>query len=160
MSPMTGRMLALLPRLSGKARLFRIDQLQHSLQAATRARRAGAPDETVFIALCHDLGKLWSWKEHARIGAELLRPHVSEQGYRLLLAHDSFRKRPFRRDRASAEKLQDDLRRSGCYELAREFALEWDYPSFDRSYASLPLEAFEPLLEAFLARPRLILPAP
>ena len=48
----------LVARLAGRSRRVAIDQLRHSLQAATRAARAGAPEETVFVALCHDVGKI------------------------------------------------------------------------------------------------------
>ena len=47
---------------------FAADQLTHSLMAATLARRAGASDEEVVAALCHDLGKLFSHRRcHGRL---------------------------------------------------------------------------------------------
>jgi hypothetical protein len=35
-----------------------VDELSHALQVATRAERAGADEEIVLAALCHDMGKL------------------------------------------------------------------------------------------------------
>ena len=56
---------------------FAANQLTHSLMAATLARRAGASDEEVVAALCHDLGKLFSIPNHGAIAAEMLKPYVS-----------------------------------------------------------------------------------
>ena len=48
---------------------FAANQLTHSLMAGTLARRAGAPDEEVVAALCHDLGKIFSIPNHGPIAA-------------------------------------------------------------------------------------------
>src|SRR5262245_63858495 len=42
---------------------FAVNQLQHSLQTATRALRDGASEELTVAALCHDIGKVRS-EEH------------------------------------------------------------------------------------------------
>jgi len=55
---------------------FAVDQLTHSLQTATRAEEAGADDEVVVAALCHDIGKSVSVLNHPKIAAEILRPYV------------------------------------------------------------------------------------
>ena len=49
--------LGMLRSLAGITDGFAVDQLTHSLQTATLAERAGADDELVVAALCHDIGK-------------------------------------------------------------------------------------------------------
>src|SRR5215204_4576000 len=66
---------------------FAVDQLTHSLQTATMAERAGADDEVVIAALCHDIGKAVSVPNHPRIAAEILKPYVRDDVYWMILVH-------------------------------------------------------------------------
>ncbi|NDE60410.1 MAG: HD domain-containing protein, partial [Acidimicrobiia bacterium] len=52
---------------------FVTDQLTHALQTATMAERAGADDEVVVAALCHDIGKAISVPNHPAIAAAILK---------------------------------------------------------------------------------------
>jgi hypothetical protein len=40
-----------------------------------------------------------------------------------------------------------------AYEQTRHFVANWDGPSFDPKYDSLPLDAFEPLVRTVLGKP-------
>lgn len=53
-----------------------ISELDHALQVASRAQRAGADDEIVLAALLHDIGKVFGDAGHAEISAEVLAPHL------------------------------------------------------------------------------------
>ena len=55
-------------------RAIRVTRLEHSLQAATRARRDGADNELIVAALIHDIGDDLAPFNHAEIAARLLRP--------------------------------------------------------------------------------------
>jgi predicted HD phosphohydrolase len=46
----------LLLRLEEQVDGFAVNQLEHSLQTATRAVHAGANEELIVAALCHDIG--------------------------------------------------------------------------------------------------------
>src|SRR5437588_6477409 len=73
------RVLMLLRSLSEIVDGFATDQLTHCLQTATLAERAGADDEIVVAALCHDIGKSISVPNHPRIAAEILKPYVRDE---------------------------------------------------------------------------------
>src|SRR6476469_8673499 len=92
---------------------FAVDQLVHSLQTATRAERAGADDEVVVAALCHDIGKVVSVPNHPRIAAEILRPYVRDEVYKLILVHKDCQGRHyyahFGGDPDAREKHRDEL---------------------------------------------------
>ena len=60
------RVLGMLRSLSEITDGFAVDQLTHSLQAATLAERGGADEEMVFAALLHDVGKAVSVPNHPR----------------------------------------------------------------------------------------------
>src|SRR5712671_37207 len=84
------RVLDLLRSLADITDGFAVDQLTHSLQTATMAERAGADDEVVIAALCHDIGKAVSVPNHPRIAAEILRPYVSEEVCWMIEVHQDF----------------------------------------------------------------------
>ena len=46
-----------------------IDMYEHNLQAGTRALRAGEPEETVVVALLHDIGEAITPNCHGEIAA-------------------------------------------------------------------------------------------
>ena len=52
---------------------YRISRLEHSLQAATRAHRAGEDEETVVCALLHDIGDHLGPANHSEVAAAVLR---------------------------------------------------------------------------------------
>ena len=75
------RVLGMLESLSDITDGFATDQLTHCLQTATLAERAGADDEVVVAALCHEIGKAVCVPNHPRIAAEILRPYVRDDVY-------------------------------------------------------------------------------
>src|SRR5436189_6382234 len=87
--------LTLLRSLAAITDGFAVDQLTHSLQTATRAERAGADDELVVAALCHDIGKAVSVPNHPRISAEILRPYVRGEIDWLIQVHQDFQGRHY-----------------------------------------------------------------
>jgi predicted HD phosphohydrolase len=50
--------LGALKKLQGDKLGYHVDRCEHSLQTATRAFRDGADEETVVVALLHDIGDL------------------------------------------------------------------------------------------------------
>lgn len=80
-SLMPERIRAMLLQLQEQVGGLGVNQLQHSLQTATRALRAGASEELIVAALCHDLGTAISLENHSAIAAEILKPYVSLEVY-------------------------------------------------------------------------------
>src|SRR5687768_8651024 len=78
---MADRMLDLLRRCDTVSFAHQVTSFQHGLQTASRARRDGADDETVVIALLHDVGEVINPDNHAEVTAALLRPWISEDNY-------------------------------------------------------------------------------
>jgi predicted HD phosphohydrolase len=150
------RVLALLRSLAEITDGFAVDQLTHSLQTATRAEEAGADTEMIVASLCHDMGKAVSVSNHPRIAAEMLKPYVSEDTYRVIQVHQDFQGRHY----YEYFKMDPDARRQyrgePWYELAERFADDWDQTSFDPDYPTQPLEHFEPMVRELFARPRSI----
>ena len=146
------RILSLLRDLRHVRGGFAVDQLHHALQTATMARRANASDEVVLAALCHDIGKAISIPNHAAIGAELMKPYVSNDVYEVLRTHQEFQGRHYFEHFGASATLRERHRHQPWFALAEQFTDEWDQAAFDPAYPVLPLEEFEPLVYAKMSR--------
>jgi predicted HD phosphohydrolase len=150
------RMLELLSSLAAITDGFATDQLTHSLQAATRAERAGADPELVFASLLHDVGKAISVPNHPAIAAELIRPYVRDEVYRAIRHHQDFQGRHYYAHFGGDPDAREQYRGEPWFDLAARFADEWDQTAFDPDYDTLPLDHFEPLVRELTARPRMM----
>jgi predicted HD phosphohydrolase len=149
-------MLAMLRSLTTITDGFATDQLTHSLQTATRAERAGADDEVVFASLLHDVGKAVSVPNHPAIAAEMIKPYVRDDVYRMIKHHQDFQGRHYYHHFGADPNARDQYRGDSFFELTEQFADEWDQTSFDPDYDTLPLEHFEPLVREITARAKLL----
>jgi predicted HD phosphohydrolase len=146
--------LTLLGSLAGITDGFAVDQLTHSLQTATLAERAGADDELVVAALCHDVGKAVSVPNHPRIAAEILRPYVSDEVCWTIMVHQDFQGRHYYEHLGADPNARDQHRGHESYALAERFADEWDQRAFDPAYDTLPVEHFEARVREVFASAR------
>jgi len=137
---------------------FSTDQLTHCLQTATLAERAGADDEVVVAALCHDIGKAVSVPNHPEIAAAILKPYVRPEVHSMIRVHQDFQGRHyyghFGGDPDARERHRDELTAEE-WELAERFADEWDQKAFDPDYDTLPLEHFEDRVRQVFAAARM-----
>jgi predicted HD phosphohydrolase len=150
------RVLAMLESLADVVDGFAVDQLTHCLQTATRAERDGADDELVVAALCHDIGKAVSVPNHPRIAAEILRPYVRPEVTETILVHQDFQGRHYYQHFKMDPNIRDRYRGEPWYELAEQFADQWDQNSFDPDYPTEPLSHFEPKVRAIFGNPHVL----
>ncbi|MBF6556640.1 MAG: HD domain-containing protein [Acidimicrobiales bacterium] len=150
------RVLAMLESLVDVVDGFAVDQLTHCLQTATRAERDGADDELVVAALCHDIGKAVSVPNHPRIAAEILRPYVRPEVTETILVHQDFQGRHYYQHFKMDPNMRDRYRGEPWYELAEQFADQWDQNSFDPDYPTEPLSHFEPKVRAIFGNPHVL----
>src|SRR6202162_5304787 len=69
---------------------YPVSRLEHSLQTATRALRAGADEELVVAALIHDVGDELAPYNHAEVAASILRPYVRPEVTWIIARHGVF----------------------------------------------------------------------
>lgn len=134
---------------------YQVSRLDHCLQAATRAQRDGADDETIVCALLHDIGDVLAPANHSQVAAALLQPYVSEKNHWIIKHHGIFQGYYYfhfcGHDRDAREQFRDHEHYAACI----DFCARWDQPSFDPDYDTLPMEHFEPLVrELFSREPR------
>jgi predicted HD phosphohydrolase len=150
------RVLMLLRSLDEVVDGFAVDQLTHCLQTATMAERDGADKEVVVAALCHDVGKAISVPNHPAIAAEMLRPYVRPAVYEMIRVHQDFQGRHYYHHFGGDPNARDQYEGAPWFDLAAQFADEWDQTAFDPDYATLPLEHFEPLVRERFATGKLV----
>ncbi|HET9840652.1 MAG TPA: HD domain-containing protein, partial [Nocardioides sp.] len=129
---------------------YQISRLDHSLQAATRAQRAGEDEETVVCVLLHDIGDYLAPANHSEVTAAVLRPYVSDKNYWIVKHHGVFQGFYYFHhvgmDRHARERWKDHPH----YQATVDFCENYDQCSFDPDYDSLSLEFFEPMVRRVL----------
>ncbi len=147
-----GRVVTQLRLLEPIVEGMEVNQLEHSLQTATRAERAGATLDIVVAALVHDVGKTISNENHPAIAAEIARPWLSEEACWVISVHQDFQGIHY----FGLMGIDPMLRRRHAshpwYELAERFVDDWDNHAFDPDYATLPLEHFVPMVDEVFSR--------
>jgi predicted HD phosphohydrolase len=144
--------LAMLGRLGGDPLGYKIDRFQHSLQTATRAMRDGADEETVVVALLHDIGDVLAPQNHSDLAAAVLQPYISARNHWLVRHHGIFQGYYFFHHVGGDRNAREKYRGHPLFEATAAFCENWDQSSFDPDYDTLPLEAFEPMVRRLFDR--------
>ena len=135
--------------------VFPVNRLEHSLQSATLAHQDGADNEMICIALLHDIGESLSPFSHAEVAASILRPFISDERYWLLKHHDIFQGYYFWDKMGGDKHAREQFRSHPMFEETAQFCEKYDNPAFDPNFKSMPLSAFEPLLDELFSKPLL-----
>jgi predicted HD phosphohydrolase len=126
---------------------YPVSMLELSLRTATRARRAGASDDLILVALCHRIGMAFTVEGYAELSAAVLRGYVADSAYRVARHHPAYS------TRRSAPSDGDPTARYASqpwHADAQRFAREWADPSYDPGDDALALDDFESLVRAKL----------
>lgn len=153
-SSIANRIKFLLAKLAEQRDGMAIDQLQHSLQTATRALRDGASEELIVAALCHDIGTSISSENHAAIAAEILRPYVSRDVCEIVRTHQEFQQSHYHEQFGRNTEARRRYAKKPWFRAAERFSDDWDQIAFDPDYETLPLAYFAPLLDGVFKTPR------
>lgn len=140
------RVLTCLASLSDVCDGGEISELEHALQTATRAELAGADDELIVAALCHDIGKIFGDVGHGEMSAQLLKPHIRAELVLVVQHHGAFTARHWDPSLEGESDPRIQHRDEPWYPLAEVFVDEWDMESFDPLYPREELEHFVPLV--------------
>src|SRR5689334_12632824 len=147
-------LIAHLKLLAGDHGGFAVDRLEHSLQTATRAHRAGKDEEYVVCALIHDIGDILLPASHAELGAAILKPYVSDANHWMLEKHGVFQGYYFFHHIGLDRDMREEFRGHPYFEHCAQFCHLYDQNSFDPAYESMPLEAFVPMMRRVMETPK------
>jgi len=146
------RILKYMSRLTKTLEGYPISRLEHSLQSATKALKAGEDEEMIVAALLHDIGDELAPMNHSEYAAAILKPYVSEKTHWVVERHGEFQSYYYAHhlggDRNKREKYKDHK----YYQATIDFCEKYDQGCFDPNYKSLPLEHFEPMVRRIFSR--------
>ncbi len=145
--------LELLNRRRGDKMGYKVDRYDHSLQTATHALRDGADEETIVVALLHDVGDTLAPNNHSDLAAAILQPYVSADNHWLVQHHGIFQGYYFWHHTGGDRFARERYRGHPMFERTASFCERWDQISFDPDYDTMPLAAFEPMVRRLFARP-------
>ena len=148
------RVLAHLRLLDGDFGGFPIDRLQHSLQTATRAHRAGEDEDYVVMALLHDIGDTLGSYNHPDIAGAILKPFVDDRLHWITEKHGIFQGYYFFHYVGLDRDMREAFRGHPYFEDTARFCEIYDQKAFDAAYDNAPLEFFEPMVRRVLAAPK------
>lgn len=148
------RVIAHLQLLGGDYGGYAVDRLEHSLQTATRAHRAGRDEEYVVCALLHDVGDTLGSFNHSDVAAAILKPFVSEQNHWIVDKHAIFQGYYFFHYLGLDRDARDRFRDHAWFDATAEFCEAYDQCSFDPAYESMPLTDFVPMVRRVFAQPK------
>lgn len=152
-SGVADRILDHLRLLDGDYGGFPVDRLQHSLQTATRAHRAGETEDYVVTALLHDIGDTLGSYNHPDIAAAIVKPFVSEELHWITEKHGIFQGYYFFHHLGLDREMREAFRGHAHFEATARFCELYDQSSFDPEYDSAPLDFFVPMVKRVFARP-------
>lgn len=147
------RILDSLRKLEHSLSGYRINRLEHSLQGATRAFRAGEADEMIIAVLLHDIGDDLAPYSHSEMAAAILRPFVSEKIYWIIKHHGVFQMYYYAHHCGGDRNAREMFIDNPWYQDAIDFCHNYDQNCFDPDYDSEALEFFDPILRRVLSQP-------
>jgi len=147
------RILEHLRKLEHSLSGYRINRLEHSLQGATRAFRAGEAEEMIVAVLLHDIGDELATYSHSEMAAAILRPFVSDKLYWIVKHHGVFQMYYYAHHCGGDRNAREIYRDHAWYQDAIDFCHNYDQNCFDPDYDSEPLEFFDPILRRVMAQP-------
>ena len=131
---------------------YAVTRLDHSLQSATRAERAGKPLDYVVAALIHDIGDGLAPYSHGSYAAAVLRPFVSEELCWIVDHHPVFQMYYYGAQTGDDANAREAYRDHPWFDATVEFCERFDENCFDPHYDALPLEHFAPMVKEVFSR--------
>ena len=131
---------------------YQVTRLEHSLQAATRAYRAGEDEEMVVCTLLHDIGDVLAPANHSEAAAAMLRPYVSERSHWIIKHHGVFQQVYYAQHTGGDPHARERYRDHPHYQATVDFCADYDQVSFDPDYDSETLEFFDPMVRRLFGR--------
>ena len=130
-----------------------VTRLEHALQTATHAFRAGEDEDMTVGALMHDIADNISPYNHAEAAAAILKPYVSPRVHWVVKYHGLFQTYYYAHFQGGDRNARDAFRGHPYYEDCIDFCANYDQVAFDPDYGeTMPLEAFEPMVRRVFAR--------
>jgi predicted HD phosphohydrolase len=131
---------------------YQINNYRHCLQSATMMWRDGADEETVVVALLHDIGFTLAGPSHGEFSAALLRPFISDANHWMLKHHQYFQSYHCHDHPGCNTAERERFRGHPVFEQTARFIERFDQNAVDPNYDNAPLDVFEPMVQRLFAK--------
>ncbi len=138
---------------------YMVNNYRHCLQSATMAMRDGLDEETIVVALLHDIGFIACPKSHGEFAAALMGAYIEDRHYWMLQRHAIFQDIHAPTFPGVDPHARERWRGHPHFEWAATFVAKYDQAATDPNYECAPIEVFEPMVRRFFAktpRPRVV----
>ncbi len=152
LSKTADRILKYMSGLTKTLEGYPVSRLEHSLQSATKALRAGEDEEMIVAALLHDIGDELAPMNHSEYAAAILKPYVSEKTHWIVERHGEFQAFYYAHHLGGDRNKREKYKGHKYYQKTIDFCEKYDQGCFDPNYKSLPLEHFEPMVRKIFSR--------
>ncbi len=132
---------------------YQINNYRHCLQSASMVMEAGYDEETIVVALFHDVGFTVCPDSHGALAAELLGAYISESNYWMLRHHAAFQLFHCHEYPGIDRNARDRWRDHPHFQWTAEFVEKYDQNAIRSDYQERSLDIFEPMVERIFARP-------
>ncbi len=133
---------------------YEINMQGHGLQSATFALRDGRDEETVVVALLHDIGFTLARDTHGAFAAMVLGPHISEANRWMLVHHPAFLDHHTPEHPTVDRDARERWRGHPHFEWTATFVERYDQAAVSAADDILPLDAFRPMVHRVLGQRR------
>ena len=133
---------------------YQVTRYEHSLQAATRAARAGESEEYVVATLFHDIGDRLAPDRHGEMAAAVLEPYVADEIAWIVRHHGLFQAYYYAYHFGEDRNARDRYAGHPHYAACVRFCEKYDQASFDPGYRSEPIGFFEPMVRRVISLDR------
>lgn len=131
---------------------YAINNYRHCLQSATLALQAGLDEETVVVALLHDVGFITCPDTHGDFAAALLGPYIGEANLWMLRHHTDFQAWHIHGYPGLDRTLRERWRGHPHFQWTAEFVDRYDQGAIRADFEEAPVEVFEPMVRRVFAR--------
>jgi predicted HD phosphohydrolase len=131
---------------------YQINNYRHCLQSASLVMEAGHDEETIVVALFHDVGFTVCPDAHGAFAAELLGAYVSEANDWMLRHHAAFQLYHCRECPSIDRDAREQWRDHPHFQWTAEFVEKYDQNAIRPDYREISLDVFEPMVQRVFAR--------
>ena len=131
---------------------YQINNYRHCLQSASMIMEAGFDEETIVVALFHDVGFTVCPDTHGAFAAELLGAYISEANYWMLRHHAAFQLYHCHQYPGIDRDARDRWRDHPHFQWTAEFVEKYDQNAIQPDYREISLDTFEPMVQRLFAK--------
>ena len=132
---------------------YAINNYRHCLQSATQVMQAGHDEETIVVALFHDLGFVVCPETHGDFAGALLGPYISQANLWMLRHHAAFQTHHIHGYPGLDPGLRERWRDHPHFQWTAEFVEKFDQGAIRADFEEAPLSVFEPMVQRLFTRP-------